>query len=74
MKGDISPPSDKEGEAQRLLTAAIRAQPEGAQLIIMALVDLNPDLDSPRGRQEHVLVLAAGAIEHGLVCLTKQFL
>ena len=45
--GGYLPPSDKAGEAQRLLTAAIRAVPEGAQL--MVLPDLNAKLDSLRG-------------------------
>ena len=63
------PSSDKAGEAQHFLTAAIRAVPEGARLMVLA--DLNADLDSPKGRQD--VVLAAKSDEHGLVCATKQF-
>ena len=63
------PTSDKAGDAQRLMTAAIRAVPDGARLMVLG--DLNADLDSPRGRQEDVL--AAEASEHDLVCATKQF-
>ena len=69
VEGYISP-SDKAGEAQRLLAAAMRAVPEGARLMVLA--DLNADLDSPWGRQEDV-VLAANANKHGLVCAIKQF-
>ena len=43
--GAYFPPSDKEGKAQRLLTTAIRAQPEGVRLMVLG--DLNADLDSP---------------------------
>ena len=68
--GAYSPPSDKEGKAQRLMTAAIWAQPEGARLIVLG--DLNTNLDSPRGRQEDVL--AAEATEQGLVCASRHFL
>ena len=67
--GAYLPPSNKAGEAQRLLTAAIREVPEGARL--MMLVDLNADLDPSWGRQEDVL--AAEADKNGLVCATKQF-
>ena len=65
--GGYLPPSNKAGEAQRLLTAVIHAVPEGAQL--MVLVDLNAYLDSSRGRQGDVL--AAEGSKHGLVCATK---
>ena len=67
--GAYLPPSDKAGDAQRLMTAAIRAVPDGARLMVLG--DLNADLDSPRGRQEDVLT--AEASEHDLVCATKQF-
>ena len=67
--GGYLPLSDKAGEAQRLLTAAICTVPEGTRL--MVLVNLNVDLDSPWGRQEDVV--AAEASKHGLICATKQF-
>ena len=67
LVGGYLPPSDKAGDAQRLMTAAIRAVPDGARLMVLG--DLNADLDSPRGRQEDVL--AAEASEHDLVCATK---
>ena len=67
--GAYFPPSGKTGDAQRLMTAAIRAVTDGARLMIVG--DLNTDLDSPRSRQEDVLV--AEASEHDLVCTTKQF-
>ena len=67
--GAYLPPSDKVGDAQRLMTATIRAVPDGARLMVLG--DLNADLDSPPGRQEDVL--AAEASEHGPVCATKQF-
>ena len=67
--GAYLPPSDKEGKAQRLMTAAIKAQPKGARLMVLG--DLNANLDSPRGRQEDVL--AAEVAEQDLVCATKHF-
>ena len=67
--GAYLPPSDKAGDTQRLVMAAIRTRPDGARLMLFG--DLNADLDSPRGRQEDVL--AAEASEHDLVCTTKQF-
>ena len=67
--GGYLPPSDKAGDAQRLMTEAIRAVPDRARLMVLA--NLNTNLDSPRGRQEDVL--AAEASEHNLVCATKQF-
>ena len=67
--GAYPPPSDKAGDAQRLMTAAIRAVPDGAQLMVLG--DINADLDSPRGRKEDVL--AAETSKHNLVCATKQF-
>ena len=67
--GAYLPPSDKAGDAQRLMTAAIRAVPDGARLMVLG--DLNADLDSPRGREEDVL--AAEASKHDLICATKQF-
>ena len=67
--GAYLPPSDKAGDTQWLMTALIRAVPDGVRLMVLG--DLNTDLDSPRGRQEDVL--AAEASEHDLVCATKQF-
>ena len=46
--GAYFPPSDKEGKAQRLMTAAVKAQPKGARLMVLG--DLNADLDSPMGQ------------------------
>ena len=43
--GRYLPPLDKAGEAQRLLTAAIHAVPDGAWPMVLA--NLNADLDSP---------------------------
>ena len=68
MEGYISP-SDKAGEAQRLLAAAMRAVPEGARLMVLA--DLNADLDSPWGRQEDVLAVEAS--KHGLLVPPSNF-
>ena len=59
---------NKAGEAQRLLTAEIRAVPDWARLVVLA--DPDADLDSPQGRQKGAL--AAEADEHGLVCATEQ--
>ena len=67
--GGYLPPLDKTGEAQHLLTVAIRAVPKGARLMVLA--DLNANLDSFWGRQADVL--AAEADKYGLVCATKQF-
>ena len=68
--GGYRPPLDKEGQAQRLLTAAIRAQPVDTRLMILG--DLNTNLDSPSSRQKDVL--AAESAEHRLVCAAKHFL
>ena len=67
--GEYLPPSDKAGDAQRLMTAAIRAVPDGARLMVLA--DLNADLNSPRGKYRQEDVVAVEASEHDLVCATK---
>lgn len=43
-------PSEKEGEAQRLLVRTLQGQPSGARLLVLGNISAN--LDSLWGRQE----------------------
>ena len=67
--GCYLPPSDKEGDAQQLLSHAMQGQPSGTRLLV--LDKLKADLDVPQTTQEDVL--AAEVAEHGVVCATRQF-
>ena len=69
LRGVLPPPLDKEGEAQRLLSRAMKAQPDGTKLLVLG--DLNADLDVPRTTQEDVL--AAEMTELGLTCASRHY-
>ena len=66
----LPPPSDKEGEAQKLVMEALEGAPEGA--LPMVIGDINANLDSPWGRQEEIF--AAEMAERGMCYATRNFL
>ena len=66
--GCYLPPSDKEGETQRMVIAALEDRPVGTCPIVVG--DLNSDLDFPRDRQEEILSSAMTA--QSLTCASNR--
>ena len=62
-------PSDKEGEARRLVAQALRDKPAGTMPLVIG--DLNANLDAPRSREEEVL--SHDMAEHDLECASRHF-
>ena len=62
-------PSDKAGEAQRLVVQALRDKPAGTMPLVIG--DLNSNLNAPRSRKEEVL--AQDVVELGLGCALRHF-
>ena len=67
--GCYLPPSDKEGETQRMVIAALEDRPVGTCPIVVG--DLNSDLDFPRDRREEILSSAMTAQD--LTCASKGY-
>ena len=67
--GCYFPPSDKEGEAQRLVEQALQDKPMGSMPLVIG--DPNANLDAPLSQREEVL--AQDMEKHGLGCESRHF-